>query len=189
VSVFTIFISGLGANFENDLKKIIALSTLSQLGVIIIILAIGFQELSFFHLLSHALFKSLLFLCAGVFIHSIGDIQDIRYLGGVSTGCPASSFYFSACSLSLCGFPFISGFYSKDLILEVYFIGSINSFIAGLIVLGTLFTVTYSVRLGIYLFLKNIGLKRTISLFEVKGIIFPISFLFTMAVSAGSFIS
>src|SRR3982751_667902 len=70
-SVITIFISGVGANFEIDLKKIIALSTLSQLGVIIIILSLGIYELSYFHLITHALFKSLLFLCAGVYIHSM----------------------------------------------------------------------------------------------------------------------
>lgn len=82
VGVFTIFMSGLGANFEIDLKKIIALSTLRQLGLIIMTLSIGFYELSFFHLITHAMFKSLLFLCAGVFIHSIGDTQDIRLIGG-----------------------------------------------------------------------------------------------------------
>lgn len=82
IGVITIFISGLGANFETDLKKIIALSTLSQLGVIIIILGLGSLELAFFHLLSHALFKSLLFICAGVYIHRVGDIQDIRLIGG-----------------------------------------------------------------------------------------------------------
>jgi len=82
------FISNLGANFENDLKKIIALSTLSQLGLMIITLSMGFYELSFFHLLTHALFKSLIFLCAGVFIHSMEDIQGIRHLGGLIFSCP-----------------------------------------------------------------------------------------------------
>lgn len=127
VSVFTIILSGVGANFEIDLKKIIALSTLSQLGVIIITLSLGLVELTFFHLISHALFKSLLFLCAGAYIHRYGDIQDIRFLGGVGKIFPLTSFLFIGCSLSLCGFPFLSGFYSKDLILESYFIGSINA--------------------------------------------------------------
>jgi len=119
ISVGTIFMSGLGANFETDLKKIIALSTLRQLGVIIIALSLGLVELAYFHLLMHALFKSLLFLCAGVYIHGYGDKQDIRTLGGVMESSPLTSFYFIGCSLALCGFPFISGFYSKDLILEI----------------------------------------------------------------------
>jgi len=80
ISLSTLFMSGVGANFEMDLKKIIALSTLSQLGLIIMSLAFGFRDLAFFHLISHALFKSLLFLCAGVFIHRLGDWQDIRLL-------------------------------------------------------------------------------------------------------------
>jgi len=161
------------------------LSTLRQLGVIMIILALGCKELSFFHLLSHALFKSLLFLCAGVFIHRIGDVQDIRYLGSVGIGCPVSSFYFIACSLSLCGFPFITGFYSKDFILEVYFIIGINIFLLLIVVLGTFFTVTYSVRLTFYLFFKNMGLKNFVSLSEQVGMLAPMRILFMLAVSAG----
>jgi NADH-ubiquinone oxidoreductase chain 5 len=119
LSVLTMFISGLGANYEIDLKKVIALSTLSQLGVIMIALSLGFLELAYFHLLMHALFKSLLFLCAGVYIHGFGDKQDIRALGGATEGAPLTSFFFLGCSLALCGFPFISGFYSRDLILEI----------------------------------------------------------------------
>lgn len=186
IGSFTMFISGLGANFEIDLKKIIALSTLSQLGVIIIILSLDMPELAFFHLLSHALFKSLLFLCAGVFIHSIGDIQDIRYLGGLEIGCPVRSLYFTACSLSLCGFPFMSGFYSKDLILECFFIMDGNVFIFIAIVLGTVFTATYSLRLAYYLFFKNLGTKNINNLEEHLNITVPIRVLFIIAVSAGS---
>jgi NADH-ubiquinone oxidoreductase chain 5 len=119
LSVGTIFMSGFGANFEIDLKKIIALSTLRQLGVIIISLSLGIVELAFFHLLMHALFKSLLFLCAGVYIHGSGDKQDIRSLGGLIESAPLTTFYFLGCSLALCGFPYISGFYSKDIILEI----------------------------------------------------------------------
>ncbi len=189
IGTFTIFISGLGANYETDLKKIIALSTLSQLGVMIITLSLGFYELSFFHLLRHALFKSLLFLCAGVFIHSVSDIQDVRFLGGIEYGCPVSSFYFTACSLSLCGFPFLSGFYSKDSILENYILLSDRVFMFLVIIVGTVFTVTYSVRLAYYLFFKNLGVKRILHIEEHTVIIIPIRVLFILAVRAGSFIS
>jgi len=189
VGVLTMFISGLGANFENDLKKIIALSTLSQLGLMIITLSMGFYELSFFHLLAHALFKSLLFLCAGVFIHSIGDIQDIRHLGGLIFSCPITSFYFIGSSLALCGFPFLTGFYSKDLILEVYFILRINSFIYILIFFSTIFTITYSVRLVYFLFFKNMGVKSFINLEERLSIVNPMRFLFIASIIAGRIIS
>jgi NADH-ubiquinone oxidoreductase chain 5 len=129
VGVLTIFIAGLSANFECDLKKIIALSTLRQLGLIIIVIGLGLNDLSFFHLMTHAIFKSLLFLCAGVFIHSYGEIQDIRHMSRLDKRLPISSFYFIICSMALCGFPFLSGFYSKDLILELFIIGNINFFI------------------------------------------------------------
>jgi len=131
VGVLTMFIAGASANFECDLKKIIALSTLRQLGLIIIVIGLGLRDLSFFHLITHAMFKSLLFLCAGVFIHSYGEIQDIRFISRLIKGLPLSSFYFIVCSIALCGFPFLSGFYSKDLILELYIIGSLNIFFLG----------------------------------------------------------
>jgi len=118
VSVLTIFISGLGANFEFDLKKVIALSTLSQLGLIISILSIGCYKIAFFHLLTHAMFKALLFLCGGFVIHQYINIQDIRILGGLGLVRPTVCVIMNVANYSLCGFPFISGFYSKDLILE-----------------------------------------------------------------------
>jgi NADH-ubiquinone oxidoreductase chain 5 len=90
-SGLTLFIAGLGANFEFDLKRIIALSTLRQLGLMIMTISIGLTGLDFFHLLTHALFKALLFICAGGVIHSIGDSQDIRLIGGWSVHIPFSS--------------------------------------------------------------------------------------------------
>lgn len=78
LACLTMFMAGLGANFEMDLKKVIALSTLSQLGLMMAILGMGYPQLAFFHLVTHALFKALLFLCAGALIHTLGDNQDIR---------------------------------------------------------------------------------------------------------------
>lgn len=122
----TIFISGLGANFEIDLKKIIALSTLRQLGLIIGILSLGLFKLAFFHLLTHALFKSLLFLCAGGLIHRINNFQDVRWSGGFIIHIPLTLTCFNISSLALCGMPFLAGFYSKDLILEIVCMRNIN---------------------------------------------------------------
>jgi len=150
ISGLTIFISGLGANFEFDLKKIIALSTLSQLGLIIIILSIGFCKLTFFHLLTHAIFKALLFLCAGSIIHNIINRQDIRLIGGLCLRMPLTSSFFNIANLSLCGMPFLAGFYSKDLILEISCISYINSYIFFIYFFSTGLTVSYSFRLVYY---------------------------------------
>lgn len=146
----TIFIAGLGANYEFDLKKIIALSTLSQLGLIMGILAVGSYRLAFFHLLTHALFKALLFICAGCIIHNLGNCQDIRFMGGLINQIPLTCCFFRISNFSLCGLPFLSGFYSKDLILEVLSIDYFNLFIYFVFFFSTGLTVCYSVRLSYY---------------------------------------
>jgi len=150
ISVLTIFISGLGANLETDLKKIIALSTLSQLGVIIIILSVGYYSLAFFHLVTHAIFKAILFLCAGTIIHGVGGSQDIRRMGLVFGLSPLVSGLLILARLSLSGFPFLSGFYSKDLILEVVYIVNRRYLFIFFVLIATIFTVTYSLRLAYY---------------------------------------
>jgi NADH-ubiquinone oxidoreductase chain 5 len=146
------FISGLVANFEYDLKKIIALSTLSQLGIIIFAIAIGMYELAFFHLVIHALFKALLFLCAGTAIHSIGGSQDIRVYGGISQNFPVIGVCLNYANLSLCGIPFLAGFYSKDLIIEIAAQRTLNQFILIVLFISVGLTVRYSLRLTIYTF-------------------------------------
>nr|QWZ46408.1 NADH dehydrogenase subunit 5 [Philolithus aegrotus] len=150
VSMMTMFMSGLGASFEYDLKKIIALSTLSQLGLMMSILALGSYKLAFFHLLTHALFKALLFMCAGNVIHNLQNCQDIRYMGGLVISMPLTCVYLNICNLALCGLPFLSGFYSKDLILEVMSMGYLNFFVYIIFYLSIGLTVCYSFRLVYY---------------------------------------
>nr|ALO76170.1 NADH deshydrogenase subunit 5 [Cyphonistes vallatus] len=150
VGTMTMFMAGIGANFEFDLKKIIALSTLSQLGLMMGILALGEYNLAFFHLLTHALFKALLFMCAGCMIHNLGNCQDIRYMGGLVLRMPLTCCYFMISNLSLCGVPFLAGFYSKDLILEVMSMGYMNMFIYILYYVSTGLTVCYTFRLIYY---------------------------------------
>lgn len=162
LSVFTIFISGLIANFEFDLKKIIALSTLSQLGLIIMILSVGFPILSYYHLLTHAIFKSLLFIRAGVIIHRIINNQDIRNMGGLNEFIPFTMYRFNLTLMALCGFPFISGFYSKDIIIEIIYFRKFNIIIFIISLISLIFTVIYSIRLMFYSFfgeLKLMGSK------------------------------
>nr|UPX88519.1 NADH dehydrogenase subunit 5 [Zwicknia bifrons]UPX88532.1 NADH dehydrogenase subunit 5 [Zwicknia bifrons] len=146
----TMFMAGLGANFEFDLKKIIALSTLSQLGLMMSILAMGFPKLAFFHLLTHALFKALLFMCAGAIIHNMKDSQDIRYMGGLVIQMPLTSSCFNLSNLALCGMPYLAGFYSKDLILEIVSLSYLNFFSFILYFFSTGLTVCYSLRLVYY---------------------------------------
>jgi NADH-ubiquinone oxidoreductase chain 5 len=187
--VLTIIISGLRANYEYDLKKIIALSTLSQLGVIIISISLGIIDLSFFHLITHALFKSLLFICAGIYIHRIKNNQDIRYFRKIEISLPLTSIYFIGASIALVGFPFLAGFYSKDIIMEMYFIRDINSIYLILIVFSTILTLTYRVRLFFFIFLKNLRIKSFIFMEENKIISYPISVLFFIRLMWGSYIS
>jgi len=110
--------AGLCARAEIDLKKIVALRTLSQLGVMVVALGLEMKELCFFHLMTHALFKALLFLCVGVYIHSTFGGQDYRSFRFQGRGSRGATLPMGLANLSLLGFPFLAGFYRKDLILE-----------------------------------------------------------------------
>nr|YP_010175348.1 NADH dehydrogenase subunit 5 [Torleya mikhaili]QSL98490.1 NADH dehydrogenase subunit 5 [Torleya mikhaili] len=150
ISGLTMFMAGLGANFEFDLKKIIALSTLSQLGLMMCILSMGLYKLAYFHLLAHALFKALLFMCAGAVIHNMKDSQDIRNMGSLISQMPYTVGCLTVANLALCGMPFLAGFYSKDLILEVVCMSPSNMFIFLLYFVSTGLTVCYTARLVYY---------------------------------------
>nr|ANJ70468.1 NADH dehydrogenase subunit 5 [Hydroporus erythrocephalus] len=150
IGVLTMFMAGLGANFEFDLKKIIALSTLSQLGLMMSILAMGNYKMAFFHLLTHAMFKALLFMCAGCIIHNLKDIQDIRYMGNLMIQMPLTCISMNISNLALCGMPFLAGFYSKDLILEFVSMSNLNILMYMFFFLSTGLTVCYSFRLCYY---------------------------------------
>nr|YP_009020449.1 NADH dehydrogenase subunit 5 [Engaeus cunicularius]CDN85538.1 NADH dehydrogenase subunit 5 [Engaeus cunicularius] len=190
ISCLTMFMAGLGANFEFDLKKIIALSTLSQLGVMMSILALGFLDLAFFHLLTHALFKALLFMCAGVIIHSVKECQDIRGMGGLVEGMPVTAICMNLANLALCGMPFLAGFYSKDLILEVAFMSEINLMSVSLYILATGLTVCYTFRLIFYSFSGPSSFGGMSSLGEAyKTMIGAVMALSIAAVVGGSFLT
>ncbi|XP_046976300.1 NADH-ubiquinone oxidoreductase chain 5-like [Vanessa cardui] len=166
ISGLTIFMAGICANYEFDLKKIIALSTLRQLGLIIRILRIGYGDLAFFHLLTHAIFKALLFICAGVIIHMISDNQDIRLIGGIRLYIPLTSLCINISNLALCGIPFLAGFYSKDMILELVRIRNLNFLIFYLYYVSTGLTVFYTIRLLIYLIINYFNLLSIYNLYD-----------------------
>jgi NADH-ubiquinone oxidoreductase chain 5 len=138
--------AGIVAIIEIDLKKIIALSTLRQLGVIIASIALGMPTLALFHLITHALFKALLFMCAGRLIHLTNHNQDLRMVGNIIHQIPLTRAAFIISNIALCGLPFLAGFYSKDLILEYRMFININFLIIILIALATGLTARYSIR-------------------------------------------
>nr|URX53662.1 NADH dehydrogenase subunit 5 [Bifiditermes nr. madagascariensis] len=190
VSGFTMFMAGLGANFEYDLKSIIALSTLSQLGLMIGAVSIGLVSFAFFHLLTHALFKALLFMCAGVIIHTMSNSQDIRFMGNLSFQMPFTSVCLAVSSFALCGMPFLAGFYSSDLILEVAAFSNIN--VAGffLFFLSTGLTVCYSFRLFYYVFCGDFNLPTFYSISDDNfNMVCGMIGLMLVAVFGGSMLS
>nr|UPL65566.1 NADH dehydrogenase subunit 5 [Dicranocephalus sp.] len=189
LSVLTMFMSGLGANFEYDLKKIIALSTLSQLGLMMSVLFMGYPIVSYFHLLAHAFFKALLFLCAGLIIHCMNDSQDIRHMGCLVNYLPYTSTCFCIANMSLCGLPFLSGFYSKDLVLELLTFSYYNMFIYLIFFISVGLTVSYSMRLIYYCMLNYNGLMPCLIFSEDKNMMNSMIFLVFMGIFGGSMLS
>jgi NADH-ubiquinone oxidoreductase chain 5 len=143
----TACVAGLAAIAECDIKKVIALSTLSQLGTISYSLAISIPHLAFFHLITHALFKALLFIAAGALIHFHNHNQDLRAMGILNNSMPLISMILTTSRLALCGAPFIAGFYSKDLIIEAQINNPANYLLIMVFLLATGLTSAYRVRL------------------------------------------
>ena len=190
LGILTIIMAGITAIVEIDMKKVIALSTLRQLGIIIIILGIGNPVLAFFHLISHAFFKAILFMCAGLIIHRIKDYQDIRKIGFNYLNINLSVSIIMIANIRLCGLPFLRGFYSKDLIIEIVIIKGKNIFLFSILILGTGLTVMYSCRLN---FLISLNFIKTESFYNISEnarlILTGILFLIPISVLGGLIIS
>jgi NADH-ubiquinone oxidoreductase chain 5 len=154
VGALTAFFAASSGLVQNDVKRVIAYSTSSQLGYMVLACGLLNFDLSFFHLINHAFFKALLFLCSGVIIHTFSNQQDIRFMGGFLPFLPFVYSVFLIGSLSLAGFPFLTGFYSKDLILEFAFSKFTLSsyFVFWLALLTVSLTSFYSFRLLFFLF-------------------------------------
>lgn len=143
----TLCMAGLCACAEIDLKKVVALRTLSQLGVIIVALSVQLKSLCFFHLTTHAIFKALLFICVGIGIHRVYGSQDFRRFSSFGRASSLPSLCLTIANISLAGLPFISGFYSKDAILESFY-NSDSRFVFILVFLsGVGLTTAYSVKI------------------------------------------
>nr|UAT98034.1 NADH dehydrogenase subunit 5 [Ambulyx japonica] len=190
MGMLTMFMAGISANYEYDLKKIIALSTLSQLGLMMSILSMGFPDLAFFHLLTHAMFKALLFMCAGVIIHMMNNIQDIRYMGGISVYLPMTCLCLNISNMALCGIPFLAGFYSKDLILEMVSFSNLNMLVFLFYYISTGLTMYYTVRLLMYTMINDLNLLSVYNLYDEDYIMLKSMFiLLMMSLVSGSFLS
>jgi NADH-ubiquinone oxidoreductase chain 5 len=155
-AVTTVFSSLIGL-FQQDIKKIIAYSTMSQLGMMVIAIGLSSYNVALFHLINHAFYKGLLFLGAGAVIHAVVDNQDLRKYGGLISFLPLTYSVILIASLSLVAFPFMTGFYSKDFILESaygqYHFSSIAVYVIA--VIGAIFTTLYSVKVIYLTFLTN----------------------------------
>nr|YP_002456337.1 NADH dehydrogenase subunit 5 [Watersipora subtorquata]ABY55222.1 NADH dehydrogenase subunit 5 [Watersipora subtorquata] len=168
LGTMTCMMASMAAMVENDLKKIIALSTLSQLGIMMIALGIEQPILAFFHLITHALFKALLFICAGDIIHSEMNNQDIRLMGNLSETSPVNSMMLNTANLSLCGLPFMAGFYSKDSIVETFFMTSMPMSTSLLMMASICLTAAYTMRVSILTLwspMKNLNFSQSKSKF------------------------
>jgi NADH-ubiquinone oxidoreductase chain 5 len=155
-AITTIFSSLIGL-FQQDIKKVIAYSTMSQLGMMVIGIGLSCYNVALFHLINHAFYKALLFLGAGAVIHSVSDNQDFRKYGGLIAFLPLTYSVMLIASLSLLAIPFMTGFYSKDFILEssygqFYLSSTIIYFIA---TIGAMFTTLYSAKVLYLTFLTN----------------------------------
>ena len=155
-AITTVFSSLIGL-FQQDIKKVIAYSTMSQLGMMVIAIGLSSYNIALFHLVNHAFYKGLLFLGAGAVIHAVADNQDFRKYGGLKQLLPLTYSVMLIASLSLVAFPFMTGFYSKDFILEsaygqFYFSSTVVYFIA---TIGAMFTTLYSIKVLYLTFLTN----------------------------------
>nr|YP_003667957.1 NADH dehydrogenase subunit 5 [Hydrosaurus amboinensis]BAJ08135.1 NADH dehydrogenase subunit 5 [Hydrosaurus amboinensis] len=158
--------AAMSALTQNDIKKIIAFSTSSQLGLMMVAIGINCPQLAIFHMITHATFKATLFLSAGSIIHTMQDEQDIRKMGNLKTTMPITTTCLTTNGYALTGIPFLSGFYSKDAILETMMYSNLNAWALLMTILATTMTSSYTLRMILYVTTNNPRHKTMLSLAE-----------------------
>jgi NADH-ubiquinone oxidoreductase chain 5 len=178
IGSLSIIFGSLSACFQNDIKSIIAYSTCSQLGYMVVFCGIGAYNIALYHLINHGFFKALLFLVAGSIIHALYEEQDIRKMGGLFAIFPLSYCFFILGSMSLIGFPFFSGYYSKDSGIELLYmlITPYDKYLYYISVVGILFTSFYSFRVIYMAFIRRssgtyIYYKNAIEAYSIEAIV------------------
>ena len=188
IGVSTILIARFSAITECDIKKIIALSTLRQLGIIVTRIGLNLPIIAFIHISIHALFKALLFIAAGRLINIHDHSQDLRWFGNLTNQSPVTSSAIFISNIALCGAPFIAGFYSKDIIVERASFYSNNLFILFLIFFSISLTALYSIRMSIATVWRPRSFKSRTMIKEWKQINIPIIVIRTISISFGAVI-
>nr|UZA61285.1 NADH dehydrogenase subunit 5 [Endeis sp. JZ-2022] len=189
LSMLTMLLASSSALFEMDFKKIIALSTLSQLSVMMMVLSLGHTEVCYFHMVTHAMFKALMFLSAGSLMHGMFGSQDIRFKGGLAKFNPIISMSMLISLFSLSGLPFLSGYYSKDLIIELVFMMDYSLFLFFFLTLGFSLTLFYSLRMFLQGFFNYGSLSIVFCFIENPKVVFSLVGLMLGSVFGGSLIN